>query len=209
MSGLTSSQGASQGRGSGAAALTVGLLVSPVAISLAFRTYPLWWSAVTLRLRLAVLRGQTMQRRLARTPPGEVAARALDSERLVLYADRWVDVLIGAAVAVATAAISGSLAAGAVLAAILVPQGMAYAELAGLPPVTGLYTTIACLVGYAFLGPSRTVKRAIGVCSRCERPVASRKVSRVTRPGALSNRSSSAPERSRLAVARARSGGAA
>jgi MFS superfamily sulfate permease-like transporter len=35
------------------------------------------------------------------------------------------------------------LIAGVVLAAILVPQGMAYAELAGLPPVTGLYTTIA------------------------------------------------------------------
>ncbi|MET0143654.1 MAG: SulP family inorganic anion transporter, partial [Ilumatobacteraceae bacterium] len=47
------------------------------------------------------------------------------------------------------------LVAGVVLAAILVPQGMAYAELAGLPPVTGLYTTIACLVGYALLGPSR------------------------------------------------------
>jgi MFS superfamily sulfate permease-like transporter len=39
------------------------------------------------------------------------------------------------------------LVAGIVLAAILVPQGMAYAELAGLPAVTGLYTTIACLVG--------------------------------------------------------------
>jgi len=47
--------------------------------------------------------------------------------------------------------------AGVVLAAILVPQGMAYAELAGLPPVTGLYTTIACLVGYALLGPSRVL----------------------------------------------------
>lgn len=47
------------------------------------------------------------------------------------------------------------LVAGAVLAAILVPQGMAYAELAGLPAVTGLYTTVACLVGYALLGPSR------------------------------------------------------
>jgi high affinity sulfate transporter 1 len=45
--------------------------------------------------------------------------------------------------------------AGVVLAAILVPQGMAYAELAGLPPVTGLYTTIACLIGYAAFGPSR------------------------------------------------------
>ena len=47
------------------------------------------------------------------------------------------------------------LVAGLVLAAILVPQGMAYAELAGLPAVTGLYTTVACLVGYAVMGPSR------------------------------------------------------
>src|SRR5262249_42628162 len=31
---------------------------------------------------------------------------------------------------------------------------MAYAELAGLPAVTGLYTTIACLVAYAVFGPS-------------------------------------------------------
>ncbi len=47
--------------------------------------------------------------------------------------------------------------AGVVLAAILVPQGMAYAELAGLPAVTGLYTTVACLVGYAVFGPSRVL----------------------------------------------------
>jgi high affinity sulfate transporter 1 len=47
--------------------------------------------------------------------------------------------------------------AGIVLAAILVPQGMAYAQLAGLPAVTGLYTTIACLVGYAVFGPSRVL----------------------------------------------------
>jgi high affinity sulfate transporter 1 len=47
--------------------------------------------------------------------------------------------------------------AGVVLAAILVPQGMAYAQLAGLPAVTGLYTTIACLVGYAIFGPSRVL----------------------------------------------------
>jgi high affinity sulfate transporter 1 len=49
------------------------------------------------------------------------------------------------------------LVAGLVLAAILVPQGMAYAQLAGLPPVTGLYTTIGCLVGYAVFGPSRVL----------------------------------------------------
>jgi len=47
--------------------------------------------------------------------------------------------------------------AGIILAAILVPQGMAYAELAGLPAVTGLYTTITCLIGYAIFGPSRVL----------------------------------------------------
>ena len=47
------------------------------------------------------------------------------------------------------------LVAGLILTALLVPQGMAYAELAGLPPITGLYTSILCLVGYAIFGPSR------------------------------------------------------
>ena len=45
--------------------------------------------------------------------------------------------------------------AGLVLTALLVPQGMAYAELAGLPPITGLYTSILCLTAYALVGPSR------------------------------------------------------
>src|SRR5437764_498583 len=45
--------------------------------------------------------------------------------------------------------------AGIVLSTLLVPQGMAYAELAGLPAITGLYTSILCLVGYALFGPSR------------------------------------------------------
>jgi MFS superfamily sulfate permease-like transporter len=45
--------------------------------------------------------------------------------------------------------------AGVVLSTLLVPQGMAYAELAGLPPITGLYTSIMCLLGYAVFGPSR------------------------------------------------------
>ena len=44
--------------------------------------------------------------------------------------------------------------AGIVLCALLVPQGMAYAELAGLPPITGLYTTVVCLFAYAAMGPS-------------------------------------------------------
>lgn len=47
------------------------------------------------------------------------------------------------------------LAAGVVLSALLVPQGMAYAELAGLPPVVGLYATMVPLLAYALFGPSR------------------------------------------------------
>jgi high affinity sulfate transporter 1 len=46
------------------------------------------------------------------------------------------------------------LVAAIVLSALLVPQGMAYAELAGLPAITGLYTTVVCLVAYAVFGPS-------------------------------------------------------
>jgi high affinity sulfate transporter 1 len=44
--------------------------------------------------------------------------------------------------------------AGLVLSALLVPQGMAYAELAGVPAIYGLYTTVVCLVAYAAFGPS-------------------------------------------------------
>jgi high affinity sulfate transporter 1 len=67
-----------------------------------------------------------------RKVPGLLAART--------YERRW---------------LRSDLVAGFVLAAVLVPQGMAYAELAGLPPVNGLYTTIACLLGYALMGPSK------------------------------------------------------
>ena len=49
----------------------------------------------------------------------------------------------------------GDLVAGVVLTALLIPAGMGYAEVAGLPPVTGLYATIIPLIAYAIVGPSR------------------------------------------------------
>ena len=47
------------------------------------------------------------------------------------------------------------LVAGAVLAALLVPAGIGYAQVAGLPPETGLYATVVPLLAYALVGPSR------------------------------------------------------
>lgn len=46
------------------------------------------------------------------------------------------------------------LSAGITVAVMLVPQSMAYAALAGLPPVTGLYAAVVPLVVYALLGSS-------------------------------------------------------
>ncbi|SDQ65452.1 ABC transporter ATP-binding protein [Quadrisphaera sp. DSM 44207] len=111
--------------------LAAAVLTAPLLLAVAFRTYFPWWSAVTLRLRLGVLRGQTMQRRLARTPPGEVAARALDTDRLVVYVDRWVDVTIGVLVVVATAVAGQSLLAGAVVGGVLVLSALV--SVAGAP----------------------------------------------------------------------------
>ncbi|WP_062317302.1 SulP family inorganic anion transporter [Demequina maris] len=45
--------------------------------------------------------------------------------------------------------------AGIVVTALLIPAGMGYARVAGLPPETGLYATIVPLVAYALVGPSR------------------------------------------------------
>ena len=49
----------------------------------------------------------------------------------------------------------GDLLAGVTVAAYLVPQVMAYAEVAGLPAITGLWAAVAPLVLYAVLGSSR------------------------------------------------------
>ncbi|GEL19056.1 SulP family inorganic anion transporter [Pseudonocardia asaccharolytica] len=44
--------------------------------------------------------------------------------------------------------------AGATVGVLLIPQSMAYAALAGLPPITGLYAALASLIVYALLGTS-------------------------------------------------------
>jgi SulP family sulfate permease len=51
----------------------------------------------------------------------------------------------------------GDLLAGLIVAIMLVPQGMAYALLAGLPPQVGLYASIAPLIIYGLLGTSRAL----------------------------------------------------
>ncbi len=49
----------------------------------------------------------------------------------------------------------GDLSAGITTAVMIVPQGMAYAMLAGLPPIMGLYAAIVPLIVYAIFGTSR------------------------------------------------------
>src|SRR5512134_4110911 len=47
------------------------------------------------------------------------------------------------------------LLAGLTVAALALPSGMAYAEVAGLPPVNGLYALLLPTVLYTLLGSSR------------------------------------------------------
>jgi SulP family sulfate permease len=49
----------------------------------------------------------------------------------------------------------GDLLAGLTLWALLIPQGLAYGQLAGLSPVTGLYVGLVGMLAYALLGSSR------------------------------------------------------
>jgi sulfate permease, SulP family len=49
----------------------------------------------------------------------------------------------------------GDVLAGVTVAAYLIPQVMAYAEVAGLPPVTGLWAIMGPLLVYAVVGSSR------------------------------------------------------
>lgn len=53
------------------------------------------------------------------------------------------------------AALQGDLSAGLTVGVMLIPQGMAYALIAGVPPIYGLYASLVPLVVYALMGSSR------------------------------------------------------
>ncbi len=53
--------------------------------------------------------------------------------------------------------LSGDLTAGLIVTVMLIPQSLAYAMLAGLPPQVGLYASILPLFAYALLGSSMTL----------------------------------------------------
>lgn len=68
----------------------------------------------------------------------------------------WLPCLDWAAAYDRSTAGKDSLAA-VIVTLMLIPQSLAYAMLAGLPPITGLYASIAPLVLYAIFGSSRTL----------------------------------------------------
>ena len=53
--------------------------------------------------------------------------------------------------------LSGDLTAGLIVTVMLIPQSLAYAMLAGLPPALGLYASLLPLFAYALLGSSMTL----------------------------------------------------
>ena len=55
----------------------------------------------------------------------------------------------------------GDLVAGLTVVALLVPEGMAYAELAGMPPQAAFYAAPAGLVLYAIFSTSRQLVVAV------------------------------------------------
>lgn len=51
--------------------------------------------------------------------------------------------------------LKGDISAGLTVGVMLIPQGMAYAMIAGLPPIYGLYASTIPILIYAFMGTSR------------------------------------------------------
>lgn len=69
---------------------------------------------------------------------------------------RWLPLLGDLRAAKASALATDGLA-GTITAALLIPQALAYALLAGLPPQMGLYASVLPVLVYALLGSSRTL----------------------------------------------------
>ncbi|MGI9597498.1 MAG: SulP family inorganic anion transporter, partial [Acidimicrobiales bacterium] len=57
--------------------------------------------------------------------------------------------------------LAADVVAGLTIVALLVPEGMAYAQLAGMPPETAFYAAPVALVAYALLGSSRQLVVAV------------------------------------------------
>ena len=56
----------------------------------------------------------------------------------------------------------GDLVAGITIGAVVVPQGMAYADLAHLPPQFGLYSAFMGVLVYWFFGTSKDITIGVG-----------------------------------------------
>ena len=78
---------------------------------------------------------------LSSSGPRSIARRLIPGlDRIKTYRREWLlpDVLAGVA-----------------LWAVMVPEGMAYAGIVGVPAIMGLYTIVPALLAYALLGTSR------------------------------------------------------
>jgi len=53
--------------------------------------------------------------------------------------------------------LAGDVIAGAIVTVMLIPQSLAYAMLAGLPPQAGLYASLLPIFAYALFGSSMTL----------------------------------------------------
>ncbi|GAA1851366.1 ATP-binding cassette domain-containing protein [Myceligenerans crystallogenes] len=105
--------------------LPILLVASPILLAHAIYIYPKWWIELLLRIRMSVMAGQTAQRRLPATPPGEIVARAMDADRFVNYTDRWIDFGNSLIVTAVAALVSRSWLVGGVLFSVMAISALA------------------------------------------------------------------------------------